>query len=564
MKAVNLLLLTRTHESKTVSMLYHALSGRTDRKPVSEHEAASLWTFTDKIASCLGKFTEKVEMPEESQLFSGNHLSEGRHSSMGNHDFARGHNSAGSGISCLDGFFFSYVIEHIGKEFDLLKIARDGSCILNIELKSEMIGEERIGRQLEQNRYYLSHIARTIWSFTYVMEEDRLYQMNEKGHLRVCGMEELAAVLMKDVFREYLPEGIDSFFKAADYLISPVASPEKFLAGKYFLTNQQFDFRRRILDCLKEAPAKEDRPPVIGVSGIAGTGKTLLLLDLALELSKKQRVLFVHSGPLRKGHQVIDRRLKNVDITGAGSIHDADLKGYAYLMIDEADHLEADVLERLLADAEKCRIPVILSYDPHELLFEAGRDRTPEGELQPGERSGESRNPEAVTAGAQGGADAGAEGPNVRFERICTLRLSFTGNIRINRPVYSFLRTLLNLNDRPGRHDYSCIDVVYAGSEEERDLIEAYYRDRGYVLVSDQNGAETEEDVIAREYDRVLMVLDDSFFYDEAGHLREKKNEREALRLLYEGLSRTRDSLCLLVTGGTELFEAVLSVRLEQ
>ena len=623
MKAVNLLLLTRTHEAKTVSMLYHALSGRADSKTVSAHEAASLWSFADRASSCLEALEAKADI------------------------------SPGSRMACLDGFFFSYVIEHIGKEFDLLKIARDGSCILNIELKSEKIEEERIARQLEQNRYYLSHIARTIWSFTYVMENDQLYQMNEKGYLRACGMEELAAVLAKDVFRDYLPDGIDSFFKAADYLISPVASPEKFLAGQYFLTNQQFDFRRRILSCLREysedrrvpgirvpgndvpgtdaaeKPAEQHTPaagesgtgvpgsdvpgtdaaekpaeqhaPVIGVSGIAGTGKTLLLLDLALELSKKQRILFVHSGPLRNGHQVIDQRLKNVDIIGEGSIPGADVSGHACLLIDEADHLKEEPLKELLLRAEKCGIPVILSYDPHVLLFEADRTRSTEAgsrqsrepstgvptveELRveapatgalsaeepsiAGELSAEVRSVGELTIGdpTAGDPDAGElipGGPTARFDRICTMTLAFTGNIRINRPVYSFLRTLLNLGDRPGRHDYGCIDVVYAGRDEEKDLIEAYYRDRGYVLVSDRSGAETEEDVIAREYDKVMMVLDDSFYYDDAGHLRSSENGREALRLLYEGLSRTRENLCLLVTGSKELFEAVLSVRLEQ
>ena len=34
----------------------------------------------------------------------------------------------------------------------------------------------------------------------------------------------------------------------------PIAAPEKFLQKEYFLTNQQADFRRRILEHLKEPP----------------------------------------------------------------------------------------------------------------------------------------------------------------------------------------------------------------------------------------------------------------------------------------------------------------------
>ena len=145
---------------------------------------------------------------------------------------------------------------------------------------------------------------------------------------------------------------------------------------------------------------------------------------------------------------------------------------------------------------------------------------------------------------------------------MSALHLSFSGNIRINRPVYSFLRTLLRPNDRPGRTDYSCIDVVFANDEAERKLLEEYYKEKGYVYVSMAGGDENEEDVIAREYDRVLMVLDENFYYDEEQHLRCRKNEEEALRLLYEGLSRTRENLCLIVCEDKALFENILAMKL--
>ena len=497
MKALNLLLLTRTHDAGTVSMLCQALSCREDAKSISEHEAASLWSLTDMIAA---------------------HLAQ--------------NSSQGNWPSLLDGFYFSYVIEHIGKEFDLLKIANDGSCILNIELKSEMTGEERIKKQLELNRYYLSHIAGTIYSFTYVMETGQFYMLNEKGFLKKCDLPDLINVLMKEALADYLEDGIDSFFKAADYLISPIASPEDFLQGRYFLTNQQFDFRRRILSYLQEGCAGEDSP-VISIAGIAGTGKTLLLLDLCLELSRKQRVLFVHSGPLRRGHIVIDQRLKNVDIIGNSQIPQADLAGYDYLLLDEADHLEMNAWESLYFKAKERNIPVILTYDTHELLD--------------------------TSALTQDHAQSCASGI---FAKVSALHLSFSGNIRINRPVYSFLRTLLRPNDRPGRTDYSCIDVVFANDEAERKLLEEYYKEKGYVYVSMTGGDEKEEDVIAREYDRVLMVLDENFYYDEEQHLRCRENEEEALRLLYEGLSRTRENLCLLVCADKPLFEKILAIKL--
>ena len=502
MRAVNLHFLTRTHDPLGVSLLLEELSGRADSKEVSAHETATLCSFADSLSECLS---------------------------------VDGTGSSDDWIFFLDGFYFSYTIEHIGKEFDLLKVSADGGCILNIELKSEQVEEEKIRKQLEQNRYYLSHIAHTILSFTYVMETDRLYCLTGKGVFCQCGMKDVADALRMEALKNYLPEGIEKCFRAAEYLISPIADPEKFLRGKYFLTNQQFDFRRRILSCLQNE-REEEKAPVISVSGIAGTGKTLLLLDVAVCLSEKKHVLFIHSGPLRKGHIEIDRRLKRIDIISAAKgLSENSLAGYSYVAVDEADYLNPDVLEKLLTSADSLGIPVILTYDPHKLLSEAEESRK--------------ENTEVMSAVE-------------RIGKSSTLSLSFTGHIRINRPVFSFLRSVLNLKDITAGMDYGCIDVLYAEDEREQDVIECYFRRSGYVLVRASGGDEREDDVIAREYDRVMMVLDKTYYYDDDSRLRVLENEEESLRLLYEGLSRTRENLCLLISGNWKLFLRILEIRL--
>ena len=521
MKAVNIHLLTRIQEPETMSLLFQALSGRTDRRQISPHEAASLRALADYLSDALKK-----------------------------------HSGQPSGfLSFLDGFFFSYVIEHIGKEFDLLKISSDGECVLNIELKSEDIGEERIKKQLEQNRYYLSHAARTIYSFTYVLSTGILYSLNDRSYLRRCPAEELVRVLCRPALQDHLTEGISRFFRSSDYLISPVAAPDRFLQGQYFLTNQQFDFKRRILEHIGSEPA-----PVISITGIAGTGKTLLLFDLAMSLSRKNRVLFLHSGQLRKGHHIINERLKNVDILPAADKRTAaDLSVYSILMIDEADYLSAERLTEYLARAKTAGIPSILAYDPHQLL--GGRSKE--------EIDQETGRSEAVN-------EAPISGTAAFISSLCTLSLSFTGNIRINRPVYTFLRTLLNLKDHAGYPDYSCIEVLYAQTPYELHLLKQYYTERGYQLLTALSANAKQNTVIAQEYDKVMMVLDDRFYYDESLHLCVTEDHAGSgnpgravdadapIRLLYEGLSRTRENLCLVIAGNKKLFSQILSIRLHQ
>ena len=506
MNAVNLFSLTRIRDDRDLSMLLQALSGNSYYKHVSPHEAASLWSLADELAAYFaasGAGSPDIPWPVY-----------------------------------MDGFYFSYTIEHIGKEFDLLKIAEDLSCILNIELKSEAVEEERIRKQLIQNRYYLSHISRTILSFTYVMETNTFYHLNERGYLKKSSAAELAVALLRPSLRVYKRDHPESCFRTEDYLISPVASPEKFLQGQYFLTNQQAEFRRQILELLhktaEECGGSEAEPsaaPVISISGIAGTGKTLLLYDLAMALSEKRRVLLLYAGPEGNGHRIIDGRLKKVDLCSAedGALPRG-LGEYACLLVDEANRLSPAFLGQLLKDAADLRIPVIASYDPRSIL--TGH--------RPFEES------ESMILNAR----------SAEFE--------FSGHIRINRPVYSFLRTLFHRTETGGHPDYSCIDVLYAGDEAEASVLEACYRELGYCVIHTAPGLPGSGESPEDEYGNVMVVIGDGFYYDSSMYLRTADADERPLSLLYEALARTKGRLCLLIIRSRALFSEILSIRLNR
>ena len=508
MHAINLYTLTRTssHASE-FSRLLQALSGRRTRKQVSVHEASSLCTLISRLTAAL----------------DGNPVLE-------------------NWITLLDGFWFSYTIAHISKEFDLLKFSSDASSVLNIELKSEAVPEDRIRKQLEQNRYYLSNVSRTIYSFTYVMETDTLYQLKENQFFGTAPISELAAILMKTRFQTFITEGLDLYFRASDYLISPVSTPERLLQGKYFLTNQQWEFRRRILDLIREN--EENRSslpgsaPVITLTGSAGTGKTLLLFDLALALSKKKEVLFLHGGPLREGHHTINSRLRNVIIRSGTEFEDtkdsavwsdpADPVRYACVLVDEANRLSASLLRALLQKLKESRIPAVLAYDPYSIrsIFSAMEDAE-----------------ETISAGR-------------------THAFTFSGNIRINRPVFAFMWNMFSLKEKTPHADYSCVDVLYAGNTHEEQMIADYYRKQGYSQITLSSSVLPEDEIVAQEYDRVLVIMDDSFYYDAALHLCKKGDNSAALSVLYEALTRTRERLTVLITGNPDLFAKILQIRM--
>ena len=463
MKAMNLYLLSRAVGGDRFSRMAGELTGSVYEKQYSAHEAESLRSLTDGIASVLKYRAEEGE----------------------------------NWISHLDGFYFSFTIAHISKEFDLLKISGDGEAVLNIELKSENVEESRILKQLSQNRYYLSHISRSIYSFTYVMETDTVYSLNDRGYMRVCRMEDLADVLCRPAFSEYVEKDLDQYFRASDYLISPAAEPDRFLSGSYFLTNQQAEFKRR-----------------------------------TMTLSKKKRVLLITGGTLQKGHKVLDERLKNVFIRTADSFTEGEK--WDYLFLDEANRISEEVFKQIMEYVQKMRIPGIMAYDPHVLTDAYGK-------LAEAEK---------------------------RIIHYSTLLLEFTGNIRINRPIFSFLQNLFHTKEKARSVDYSCIDVLYAGNREEAEAILSYYREKGYRKIT-LPGEDTricegigEEEIVGNEFDCIMLVMDSRFYYDSDKRLRCRgEAAEEAPGLLYEAISRTRERLCILVLEDEKLFDRILSVR---
>lgn len=440
-------------------------------------------------------------------------------------------------LAACDGFFFSYTIDHIGKEFDLLKICRDRQAVLNIELKSEPVERWRIKKQLAQNRYYLRHISDAIESFTFEAVTGAVYRLDEEGELQNSSMEELTEVIR--TFGEGMESGIEELFLAEDFLISPTGTPEKFLQGKYFLSPQQEYYREQILKRVRAAEETSQQTVFLAITGSSGTGKTLLLYDLALELAKEVPVCLIHGGQLAPGHRVLEEAIEGLRIgTGADWQKKLPEDGRAALiLVDETQHLLQPAFDAILDYLRKCGGVGIFSFDEKKILSQVERQR------------GIS---EQVTDLAES-----------------TYRLS--GKIRTNKSLASFLRVFLESKSNTDHYFYRNIDVIYARSDEESARFRDYYVDKGYhfvdiaACVAKQTGEEPvwEEDdglaesVFGQDYDDVVIRVDEHFYYDEEGTLRTEANEDPNViydQLLFHGVTRTRNRLCVILEENPEVF----------
>ena len=252
MKSLNLYTLTRVSDPCRFSSFESVLSVRESIQNFKEHEINSLRVLAD-------------------QLFS-----------------------AGKSLPLLDGFFFSYRIPQISKEFDLLRIGSDS--IVNIELKSGTVPTDRIEKQLAQNRYYLAHTQKRVLTFCYIAKQNRLFQLDDDLTLSEQPISELVDSLAAQ--GNLFDGNIDTLFRPADFLVSPINTPSKFLQNQFFLTSHQEKIKNQII-ALENSRTDYQ---FIGITGGAGTGKTLLLYDLAVTLSEYGKCCIVHCGIMAAGH----------------------------------------------------------------------------------------------------------------------------------------------------------------------------------------------------------------------------------------------------------------------
>lgn len=103
--------------------------------------------------------------------------------------------AAGVSLNECDGFFYSFHIPQIGKEFDLLKFA-DKLC-LNIELKSSAVSEEQILSQLLKNRHYLSHLGKRLALYSVVTDSMSCYKLSLNDELANVDFGEIISAVRK-------------------------------------------------------------------------------------------------------------------------------------------------------------------------------------------------------------------------------------------------------------------------------------------------------------------------------------------------------------------------------
>lgn len=473
------------------------LSKHEDSVPAKEHEIVSLLTFVSQVS--------------EHCLFS---------------------------IDLLDAFVFSYSIPHIGKEFDLLMISEDS--VVNIELKSQNMNKKAILNQLQKNHYYLSCLdGKQIEQFVFIAE-DRSLEKFSGNALVPCTTDELIGVLSQA--RERYFGDFDEVFREKRYLVSPINDSQRFISDNYFLTQQQLAIKNEIL---KKVTLGSLGGACYKITGTAGTGKTLLLFDLAKSIPLGLPVCVVHCGKLQSGHLELNSLQSTFRVVPAKGCEEIALRNYGAIFFDECHRLRLHQFQTIVRKIKTIGLPCFFFLDSNQAM-------------QASEISNEITN------------KIDEEMPNI----ICR---ELSKKIRTNKEIAAFVRRLFSLKGEKRISRFNNIEIMYADNFSEAKGIIGAYKAKGYQYIyytpsqynrwnSDMWGGIPDgystHDVVGQEFDKVIMPMDRNFFF-ESGKLKSYTHpypEYILPRMLFQGLTRTRDRLAILVYDNPSLFKELLEV----
>ncbi len=439
-------------------------------------------------------------------------------------------------ITWLSQFYVGYKIEQISKEFDLLRIGDDN--IINIEIKREHTGL-KVQKQLIQNKYYLSFLGKKIISFTYISETNKLLYLNDNSEIEEVDFEFLKSYLSTQKLKNMTNIEINTLFNPSNYLVSPFNSTLAFINDRYFLTNQQTEFKKKIFNLFNQ-----ELDCFISINGAAGTGKTLLTYDIAKDAQNRgKKIIIYHCGIINEGQETLNRDY-DWFINPIKNLRTDHFKNFDLVIVDECQRIKQEQLSGIIQSVKENRIKCIFSYDKNQFLHNNEFYSNIIGTIS-----------EVVKE---------------------THTFSLSEKIRTNKELAAFTKNLFDLSKINNIQEYKNIDIQYFAIANEATHYMEMLEENNWKIIhyssplfnKDPYGnyqlscRDSAHMVLGQEYDNVAVIIDACFYYNKSGILSSNHVNAyyRADKMLFQMVTRARNKLTVIIIDNEDLLDKCLKI----
>ncbi|WP_273720237.1 PhoH family protein [Leuconostoc mesenteroides] len=186
-------------------------------------------------------------------------------------------------LSDIDGWFLGTDLTVI-PDFDILLFL--DSFILNIDLKRQITNDDLtnyVSKKFKQQSRIFRVLNKTVYNLVFVVEDNSLYHFDPSTEIfSTYSFEDLFQLILSS---NILFENKIEQLTPSEFLINPWKDKDDFIHQRYWLSNTQ----QKISDSIICSG-------IYGVTGEAGTGKTLIACDVMRKMSNDKRILFVVPG----------------------------------------------------------------------------------------------------------------------------------------------------------------------------------------------------------------------------------------------------------------------------
>ena len=284
------------------------------------------------------------------------------------------------------------------------------------------------------------------------------------------------------------------------------------------------------------------------ITADAGTGKTLLLYDIAKTISESNKTILIHCGKLNEGHELLRDKF-NWNICAIKGIQAQTIDRYiddtvTAIFIDESQRIRTHQLEMIIGKSKELKIPIVFSYDTKQYLSE-----------------GESKNI--------------YEYIKTNYPEISIYMKSLTNKIRTNKNISSFITNLIQIGKSNSYLNYSDITIEYFENLNDIRRYIEYLEENEWKFITYTSSQYQREpidtlaslsdfkahDVIGQEFKKVVFVMDDNFRYDDSGKLQYRKCFYSLPGMFYQIITRVINEMKIIVFNNKSLYYKLLQIK---